>query len=120
MLAIWKLSSVKMRTLVVKSQDEYSDAVTLSRTPPAKSHGSEHQSCCLLLAHPLNGGHVASSSCGKYQRVRCIYVCVCACVVHVGKVVCYMLKDAVQSGLRHHTQLTEGIFTLQDQLVTGK
>ena len=49
-----------------------------------------------------------------------MYVCMCACVVHVGKVVCCMVKDAVQSGLRHHTQLTGSMFTLQDQLVAGK
>ena len=33
----------------------------------------DHQSCYLLLAHPLNGGHIASSGSGKYK-----YKCVCA------------------------------------------
>ena len=27
----------------------------------------DHQSCCHLLAHPLNGGHVASSGSGRYK-----------------------------------------------------
>ena len=37
----------------------------------------DHQSCCLLLAHPLNGGYMARSGCG-YYKYQC--VCVCACV----------------------------------------
>ena len=58
-----------------------------------------HQSCCLLLAHPLNGGHIASSSSGNTSTsVRvymcmcmCVYICMCMCVcmcVHVCVYVC--------------------------------
>ena len=73
-------------------QDGHSNAVTQGRTPPPSSHVSckpideysnalrgpcrcgdkagvplptGHQSCYLKLAHPLNGGHIASSGCGK-------------------------------------------------------
>ena len=36
----------------------------------------DHQSCCLLLAHPLSGGHIASfHSSGTYKRV-CVHACV--------------------------------------------
>ena len=38
-----------------------------------------HQSCCLLLAHPLNGGHVAKSGSGNTSNTS-IQVCVCVCV----------------------------------------
>ena len=42
---------------------------------------TDHQSCCLLLAQPLNGDHI--SGCGKYRcvcvrvRVSVMYMCVC-------------------------------------------
>ena len=41
------------------------------------------QSCCLLLAHPLDGGHVANSSSGNIStQHKCVSLCVCvhACV----------------------------------------
>ena len=40
MLATWILSSVEMGNLAAKSQERYSYAVTLGRTPPPSSHGS--------------------------------------------------------------------------------
>ena len=36
-----------------------------------------HQSCCLLLVHPLIGGHVASFSSGNTSTSVCVCVCVC-------------------------------------------
>ena len=42
----------------------------------------DRQSCYLLLAHPLNESHVASSGCGKYKykyKYKCVCVCVCVC-----------------------------------------
>ena len=41
-------------------------------------HG--HQSCCLLLAHPLTGGHIANSGSGNTSTSVCVCVCVCACM----------------------------------------
>ena len=36
----------------------------------------DHQSCCLLLAHPLNGDYVASYGCGKYKyKYKGVYLC---------------------------------------------
>ena len=102
-------------------QDGYSDAVTQGRTPPPSSHGSckpideypnalrgpcrcgdragvptangrDHQSCYLLLAHPLNGGHVVSSGCGKY-KYKCVCVCViCVCGVRVYVCMCVHVR----------------------------
>ena len=99
----------------------YVDAITKGRTPPLSSHGSckpigeypnalrgpcswgdktgvrpccqrDHQWCYLLLAHPLNGGHVVSSGCGKYKYNAYKYKCVCVCV-HVFH--CYSLDSLV-------------------------
>ena len=38
-----------------------------------------HQSCCLLLAHPLSGGHIANSGSGN-TNVCGWGVCGCGCV----------------------------------------
>ena len=49
---------------------------------------TDHQSCYLLLAHPLNGGYVASSGRGKYKyKCECVCACVCVCVC----VCCYSI-----------------------------
>ena len=48
----------------------------------------DRQSCYLLLAHPLNESHVASSGCGKY-KYKYKYKCVCVCVCVVEKVCSY-------------------------------
>ena len=53
-----------------------------------------HQSCCFLLAHHINGGHTASSGCSKYKyRYKCarmrvsvrVHVCVIHWVLHKSK-----------------------------------
>ena len=48
----------------------------------------DHQSCYVLLAHPLNGGHVVSSGSGKYKykyKYKSVSLCVC---VHVSSYRC--------------------------------
>ena len=41
-----------------------------------------HQSCCLLLAHPLSGGHIANSGSGNTNM--CVWGCVGGVGVGVG------------------------------------
>ena len=47
-----------------------------------------HQSCCLLLAHPLNRGHVAHSGSGNTSTSVSVCVCMCVCVC-----VCYLIAQ---------------------------
>ena len=56
---------------------------------PAANGG--HLSCCLLLAHPLNGGYIANSGSGNTSTSVC--VCVCVCVVCVCVRVCVVKLD---------------------------
>ena len=68
-----------------------------------------HHFCCLLLAHPLNGVHMANS--GSVNASVCVCVCVHACV---GVWVCVPgVRNATGDGLDYvyvciHVQSVEG------------
>ena len=68
----------------------------------------DHHFCCLLLAHPLNGGQAASSGCGKYKYKYkykynvCVYVCVCVCVcmhINIDFALCHKLENTIKCKL---------------------
>ena len=74
----------------------------------------DHQSCCLLLVHPLNEGHVVSSGCGKYKykyKYVQLQVCVCLCVRPcVCACACVCICTCVSMHIRMHTTIYKSCF----------
>ena len=113
------LEIIECRMVIVwpREQDRYSDAITQGRTPPLSSHAvlqahrlllhywghatgkldwcphcqQGHQFCCFLMAHTLDGVHVAKCGSGNTSTSVCVRACVCVCV-------CVILIDYTAHG----------------------